>query len=280
MDLKDTQLISSLQRKVVQWLSFYGVSSYSRLYDGCQELVHQESLIRNQELPRTLFYSVVFPLVKVGIIEYGISTDKNTEFFLPLYNSEHSSIKRNIDNASRFSLSNIDREQLIKNGKSILKSLPSIQSYIESLDIEPITNEFRYEYDEFHRTLRRIKDSFKGNPGIYKEQDFVYFPYYLVDIKGKIHKLPSYRTCLECMDYAHSYLLSSSGRKCFEYSDSEHTLRFQRQSHVPPFVMRAMCMINPDVLEKDDIYIGNTVTFNISDKSIIKELTRIFQVKE
>ena len=40
-----------------------------------------------------------------------------------------------------------------------------------------------------------------------------------------------------------------------------------------------MCMISPDVLAKDDIYVGKKVTFYTSDKSIVKELTRIFQVK-
>ena len=81
------------------------------------------------------------------------------------------------------------------------------------------------------------------------------------------------------MDYAHSYIIAAKGRKCFEYSENEHSVRFFQQLHVPPFVIRAMCMISPDVLVKDDIYVGNKVTFYISDKSIVKELTRIFQVK-
>ena len=280
MDLKNTQLISSLQRKILQWLSFHGSVSYSKLYDGCQELIHQESLIRNQDLPSKLFYSIVFPLVKVGIIEYGVSADNCTEFFLPLDRSEHSLIRRDENNASRYSLLNIDREKLSKTGKSILKSLPSIQSYVDSLEVETITNDFKYEYDEFDRKLKKINEPFQIKTGIYKEKDFVYFPYYLVDVKGKIHKLPSYRNSLECMDYAHSYIIAARGRKCFEYSENEHSVRFFQQLHVPPFVIRAMCMISPDVLVKDDISVGNKVTFYISDKSIVKELTRIFQVKK
>ena len=280
MDSKDIQLISSLQKKIIQWLSYYNSISYSNLYEGCQELIRQESLIRKQNLPKTLFYSIVFPLVKVGIIEYGISNDKNTEFFLPLYNTEYSLIRRDINNASRFSLISIDRDKLKKSGINILKSLPSIQSYIESLDIEPVISEFNYVYDASYRTLKKITSPIERQLGIYKEKNLVYFPYYLVDIKGNTHKLPSHRTCLECMDYAHSYIRSASGEKCFEYSEREQSVRFFQQSHVPPFVMRAMCMIYPDILMKDDIYIGNSVAFHTSDKSIVKELTRIFKVKK
>ena len=280
MDLKDIQLISSLQSKLAKWLSYNNSVTYSKLYDACLELLHQESFGMNQELPRSLFYSIVFPLVKVGIIEYGVSGIKNTKFFLPLENDGQSFIKRDANNFSRYSLPCTNKAQLRKAGKNILRSLPSIQTYIEALEVEPITNEFGYVYDEFIRSLKRMNDPFKGDLGIYKVKDLVYFPYYLVDVKGKIHKIPSYRTCFECMDYAHSYILSASGRRGFEYSESEKSVRFFRQSHVPPFVMRAMCMIYPDVFDKDDIYVGNTVKFYEVDKSILKELTRIFQVKK
>lgn len=277
MDLQDSLLISSIQKKLVKWFSFCKCISYSKLYDGCLQLIKQEELSLGQELNRTLFYRVVFPLVRVGIIDYGFSDKGKITFFLPSDEGDNL-IKRKFNDFSRFDLSFMDINKAKDAGKMILSKLPSVKDYVENLDEENI-KDLRFKQNEVNFSLSPIVASSNIEVGIYKERNLVFFPYYLVDMGGIVHKLKSYRESLEEMDYAHSYVLLAKGKKIFEYDSILKTIRFLSLSTVPFFVIRAMCLIDPEVLKDDDIYVGKNVIFHVYDNDVIKELNRIFGVQ-
>lgn len=276
-DSEDILLISLIQKKLVTWLSFCKPVGYSELYTACQKLINQEALLSKQDLKKSLFYQVVFPLIKVGIIEYGLSEEGNTIFFLPRREGDNEIIKRHMDNLSRFDVSVINKDKTLKAGIDILKRLPSIETYINTLEKEE-TEGFKARWNGFHTDLMPINPSDSRKPGLYKKQDLVFLPYYLVDKNGITHRIKSYRENLEGMDYAYSYISIVYEKKQYEFDTTTKTLRFLYMT-VPPFVFRAMCLIDPTVLQSDDVYVGRNVSFHIPDPAIIKDIDRIYKVR-
>lgn len=279
MDLQDTLLISSLQKKIVQWLSFCKIINYSKLYDGCLQLIKQEEIFLGRELKRTWFYRVVFPLIKVGIIDYEVSERGEISFFLPTDDGDNL-IKRKTNDFSRYDTSLIDINKARNVGKMILSQLPSIKDYVRNIQEESISiKDLSYKQDEVNFSLRNVKTASSIEVGLYKERDYVFFPYYLVDIDGIPHKLKTYRESLEDMDYAHSYVQLAKNKSIFGYNSNLESISFFNQPTVPLFVIRAMCLVDPEVLKTDDIYVGKNVSFHVSDDDVIKELKRIYGVK-
>ncbi len=275
--LKDIQLIKLLQNEIVQWLNFCGIISYSKLYKGCNTLISQALYPNNQE-PNVSFYNIVFPLIKTGVIEYGTTERKGTFFFLP-NNDEHSSFfVRSIDNPARLLINTNNKENLTIAGINMLRSLPSIKNYVKSITTTTIYSEFEFMYDEYKMQLKKINTTFNREVGIYKQKDLIYFPYFIADKDGLIHELNSYHRNLEAMDYAHSYVLAAQGKNLYEYNKEHKSFRFLYQKYVPIFIFRAMCLIDPEILYDENIYIGNNVTFHFDDNGITKELNRIFKV--
>lgn len=275
---KDMQTISAIQRKIVGWLSFYDQVSYRQLYHACQELIYEESLKCGRILSRSLFYKIVFPLVKVGIIEYGLSAEGNTFFFLPHYGDD-ALFKRRKENPARFLIDDSEKTNALRIGKGILKTLPSVKTYVESLEIDQSMHDFKYAYDKYCRSLNSMAFGFKGDVGIYKVKDLPYFPYYIVDTKGAVHKINQYYNSFEEMSYACCYYMDFENNPVFSIDIDQMTLKFFRQEYIPSFLFRAMCMVDSNVLELEELYVGKTVTFHIPDMNVVKEVTRILKVK-
>lgn len=278
MDLKDTILISSIQKKLVKWLSFCKFISYSKLYEGCFQLIMQESFSLKREPSRTMFYRVLFPLIKVGVIEYGFSENEGIIFFLPPENGD-TLIKRKANDCSRFDPSYADINKARKAGKMILAKLPSVKEYVKKIEEENIQG-FKFKQNDENFSLSSINDTSNKEVGIYKTRNLAFFPFYLVDREGISHKLKSFRESLEEMDYAHSYVLLAKGKQIFEYNEVSKTICFLFQSTVPLFVIRAMCLIDPNVLKEEDLYLGKSVFFHVSDIDVVKELNRIYGVRQ
>lgn len=281
IDSKSIQIISTIQKKLLKWLSYYDCIAFPKFYNCCKELISLELGPENNDTLYVSFNNVVLPLVKCGIIEHGYFSEKrNTVFlFIPHNAKEAVFLKRQEDNLARYSVENINYEQLYNTGKRILKSLPSIKSYIESSEEMCNVSEFRYKLNIYNSKLEVIHYKYNYEPGIYKVKNLPYYPYYLVDVNGKVHELKSFRKDIESFNYAYSYNYTINGKSPLIYDSTEKTLMFKNQRYVPALVFRAMCMIDPDVFCHEEVYIGDTVSFHFDDKEIIKELSRIYRGK-
>lgn len=276
MDSKYIQLINSIQEKAVTWLSQCRDIKYSRFYDGIQSLIRKESLLMDLGNSGNLFYRIVFPLVKVGIIEYGIDSSGNVFFFLP--DDSNSVIPRIQSRKSRYDISNIDYELAKRVGLGLLKRLPSVTQYVESLEEAPYVS-LKYYYDEYSHELKFLRKDFNYEIGIYKEKDYPFFPFFLTDSKKRIHKIRSYRNSLDENDYAHCYNQATRCSELYSYSKETKQLTFRFQSSIPFLLLRAMCLISPKVLSDDKVYIGERVSFCVENKEVIDEIDRILKVE-
>ena len=274
----NTQIIKQLQYKVLVLISQYGEITYQKLRKEIGNLQEQELKIFNySESSTNLFYQVLFPLVDIGIIEYGMNEERKTVFFIPHLED----FRIDLDHKKKmFSLSFSDSEKLKKNGISLLSSLTSIKTYIESMETVSNSLDFSCYYSEYKSSFVALKGEFQQKVGIYKEKDFIFYPSYIIDALGNIHKLKKSEDCFEMSDYAHSYVQSFYNMPLYGYNDAEKTIVFNRKlSIVPLFIIRALCMIDSDVLKSDEIFVGQPVVFHGIDNSIKKELDRIIGVR-
>ena len=79
-------------------------------------------------------------------------------------------------------------------------------------------------------------------PGVYKEKDYPFYPFYLVDCNGVSRRIFPYQQSFECMFYARCYSRINNGVKLYESRGDELELLSTRI--IQPFIYRALVMLD------------------------------------
>lgn len=259
MDTQDTKIIESLQTNIVNWIDMVGEVSYSKLHRTFTRLAEKEYLGSPGKIDSSLFYKTIIPLVKLGIVEYGVKDDIEAVFYPPIKRVDY------------------DFDKAYKDGLNLLKYLPSIKDYVENLDEAPITIHLKYMFNFKNYSLHSVHDNGVKDVGLYKQGSEKFYPYYLVDCKGTLRKVKRRANSFECFDYASTYVRIHSGEGIWSYEPDGRALTFFDLNYVPPFVIRAMCLIDYNRYSTLKTYIDSDIVFKNVDERVVKELKRIFK---
>lgn len=260
MDTQDTKIIESLQTNIANWIDMVGEVSYSKLHRTFTRFAEKEYLGSSEPLDSSLFYKTIIPLVKLGIVEYGVKNDIETVFYPP---------KKRVD---------YDFDKAYKDGLNLLKYLPSMEDYIENLDEAPITIHLKYMFNPKNYSLHSVLDNSVKKVGLYKQGRERFYPYYLFDdYKGTLKKVKRRANSFECFDYASTYVRIYIGEGIWSYEPNGRVLTFFDLNYVPPFIIRAMCLVDYKNYSDVKTYTDRKIVFHNVDEQIAKELERIFK---
>lgn len=259
MDTQTTKIIESLQKSIINWVDAAGEVSYSKMRRGFTRLVEKEYLWSTESPDSSLFYKALIPLVKLGIIEYGIKDDIETVFYSPIKRKDS-----NLDN-------------LYKDGLNLLKYLPSVSDYIKKLEEAPMTIHVKYKFNPKNYSLNPICDNGVKEVGLYKQGSERFYPYYLVDCDGILRKVRRRANSFECFDYASTYAHIYNEKDVYSYNPKTGELVFFDLNYIPPFIIRAMCLIDYRTYSNVETYTDNRIIFHNVDEHVTKELKRIFR---
>ncbi len=259
MAIQTTKIIESLQWNIVHWIDTVGEVSYSKLQRNFTRLAEKEYLGSSEPPDTSLFYKTIIPLVKLGLIEYGIKEDIETVFYPPMKRVGH------------------DSDKAYRDGLNLLKYLPSIEDYVENLDEAPVTIHLKYMFNPKNYSLHPVHDNGVKEVGLYKQGSEKFYPYYLVDHEGTLRKVKRRANLFECFDYASTYVHIYSGKSVCSYNENDKSLIFFDLNYIPPFIIRAMCLIDYKRYSTVKTYVDDDIVFNNVDESVVKELKRIFK---
>ncbi len=260
MDTQTTKIIESLQKSIVNWVDAVDEVSYSKMRRGFARLVEKEYLERTEEPDSSLlFYRTLIPLVKLGLIEYGIKDDIETVFYPPIEREDSNS-----DNA-------------YNDGLNLLKYLPPVSEYIKKLEEAPGTIRVKYMFNPKNYSLHPVSDNGVKEVGLYKQGSEKFYPYYLVDCGGTLRKIKRRANSFECFDYASTYAHIYVEKDVYSYNPKTGELMFFDLSYIPPFIIRALCLIDYRTYSSVRTYTNSGIVFHNVDKRVTKELDRIFK---
>lgn len=252
-----TENIESLQVAITKFIGIEGEVSYSRLKNVVLVLAQKYNFELPEDKKSKAFYDSVFPLVRLGLIEYGLNNGK-TIFYLPL--------KRN----------DTSLEKAYNDGLSLLYGLPSVSKYVESLPTERNSIKFDYYSSNGYNWINVDNQGV----GFYKQDIRPFYYSFLLDRNGKFHCIEKRERSFEAFDYALSYskLYSNAKHKekLYFLSADNKEVTFNKLAFMPPFVARAFCLIDYESYGSLDSYSKDSICFHNVDDKIIKELTRIF----
>ena len=257
MATADTRIIESLQNAVVKWINTLGEVSYLKLHRGFKRLVEKECTGEPEKI-NSFFYEAVFPLVKLGIIEYGIRDGNETVFYTPL------------DRTST------DSCEAYKDGLNLLKYLPSMSAYVKTLEECPPGMRVNYRLSLKDYRRRPVTDSLR-EVGLYKQKDYDFYPYYLMDCNGILRKVKRRENSFECFDYASAFIHINSGKDVYSYDAVGKNLTVFSLDYMPPFIVRALCLIDYEHFVNVRTFTDKRIVFRNVDEKVIKELERIFK---
>ncbi len=259
MDTRTTKIIESLQKAVVNWIDTVGEVSYSKMQRNFMRLAEKEYLGSSEEPDSSLFYKTLIPLVKLGIIEYGIKDDTETVFYSPM-------IRSDADSANAY-----------KDGLNLLRYLPSVSDYIDNLEEAPGAIRVKYMFNLKDYSLRAVSDNGFKAVGLYKQGSEKFYPYYLVDSGGTLRKIRRRANSFECFDYASTYVHMYSGKSVFSFNPNTDELIFFDLNYTPPFIIRALCLIDYTNYSSVKTYTDTSIVFHNVDERVVKELERIMK---
>lgn len=254
-----TKIIESLQKNVVNWIETVGEVSYSKLQRNFAGLVEKEYLGSEEEIDSSLFYKTIIPLVKLGVIEYGTKDDIETVFYPPEMRATG------------------DAGMAYEDGLNLLRYLPSVTAYIENMGEASGVVRLKYQFNLRNYSLHSLNGNGERETGLYKQGSECFYPYYLVDRSGKIRKVKRRANSFECFDYASTYVHIYSGKSVYSYNPDACELTFFDLNYIPPFIIRAMCLIDYRNYSAVRTYTDTSVVFHSVDKRVIKELDRILK---
>lgn len=257
MATADTRIIESLQDAVVKWINTLGEVSYLKLHRGFKRLVEKEG-DGEPEKTNSFFYEAVFPLVKLGVIEYGVRNGNETVFYTPVDRT------------------NTDSSAAYKDGLNLLKYLPSVSTYVKTLEecAPGLRVSYRLSLKDYRR--RPVTDSLR-EVGLYKQKDYDFYPYYLMDCNGLLRKVKRRENSFECFDYASAYIHINNGKEAYSYDAVGKILTVGNLDYMPPFIVRALCLIDYEHFADVRIFTDKRIVFHNVDEKIIREFERIFR---
>lgn len=275
--------IEPLQRKLVTWIGSYGYVSYSQLQKACSKLMLQQALITGEDVS-SFFFSLVAPLLRTGIVEYGEWNHKSY-FFLcmrdPVAVSKEQSLYIDDSSPHRYSFGLRQKTDEVARSLDMLCSLPSVEEYVNSFTEEKY---FKYECLHYRKNLITLdNESFvnKGNlkVGLYKVENKPYEPTRLIMKDGTIRTVPMYLESLNGFSAAALYAAKENNLSILEYSKQNSTLKFTNWILIPYLIFRPLLLLDFNILKDETIYTKGRIEFHNIDSTVIKELERILGCK-
>lgn len=271
--------VQKFQDQILIWLRDRGPCSVSQLVGACNKLL--EPCDSNSFYSANPIYWLVFPLLKTGILEYGIEesgvvifVSNPVSFKLPdgriiQYNDE--------TNEARFRIvTDIDVECKFY-PLAFLQSFPTISSIIETFP------EYSARADGFGyiRNLSTLKTESAPNSkvfsvGLYKQNNFPYLSYCLVMNDNQKKRVPLMRESLDALNYASCYVLIEQRKPIFRYKKEKEQLIALYPQILPIFIFRALIQFEPKQLLDSKYYKMYVDVFSKVSFSAVGELQRIF----
>jgi len=209
-----------LQDKIFTWIRYREYCTVPQLVSACKKVA--EPYGDNYNYSLNAFYCLAIPLLRVGILEYGIKESKVVifgsslmRFILP----DGRIVQCNDEtNKARFHLVLNSEEASKFQPLLFLQSFPSICSIVKSFpEYDSIPDNFK-----FYRNLLNMKtqprlDFGEQQIGMYKQYDYPYVPFCLL-MKDQIKKqVPLMNEFLDAINFASCYLLAEQGNTIFKY---------------------------------------------------------------
>lgn len=261
MDTTIIKTIESFQVKIVDWINTVGELPYSKLYRGFTRLLDEKNLDKDDDRSSSLFYKTIIPLVKLGIVEYGIKKVSNangTYFYSPIAREKK------------------DIHRVHEEGYKLLRFLPSVSCYINNLAEVNTFFDIEYKFDLRDYKLYPLANKSIG-VGLYKQKNYIFYPFFLRDVNNIYHKVERRMSSFECLDYAFSYVWLNNGCSIYSYNSNNNELTFYNLDFIPPFVIRALCLVDYEHYENITTFTNNKITFIVKNKNVISEIERIFK---
>lgn len=269
--LTTIQNTEELQVSIVNWVRLCQPVLYGNLKKSFMKLVQKEAALSVSEIDSNAFYDLVFPLIQIGVLEYEVNLNGNTVLFFP---EDNSKIRRRPERLDRFDICEECCDMLSQDGLSLLCSLPSINKYIDNLEIS-YGHDLKYRANDYNFKLELLDPKKGMPPGVYKEKDYPFYPFYLVDCNGVSRRIFPYQQSFECMFYARCYSRINNGVKLYEARGDE--LELLSPGIIPPFIYRALVMLDCSVLKTEEAYLGKQKEYRHMTSLAINEIDRIFE---
>lgn len=265
------------------WIRDRGVCSIPQLVSACKKLVQPYG----DEPPYSSnpIFWLVFPLLRLGILEYGIKeagvvvfASNQMRFILP----DNRIIQCNNEvNQARFldvtNEKDADKEVFEFHPLHFLQSFPTIYSMVESYT-EYSTNVGVFG---FYRNLNTLKtepstNSNEQKVGLYKINNYPYIPFCLVLSNNKKKRIPLMGESLDALNYASCYVLMESGKPIFRYYKNEEKLCVLHPALLPVLISRALIQFDPKQLLDLNFHKNSVNEYAKIPLPAIHELQRIF----
>lgn len=276
--------VKTLQTQIITWIRVRNTCSVSQLTVACKRLVEPYG----DDLPHSFhpIYWLVFPLLRLGVLEYAIEDAgvvvfgaRKEKFVLNDGAIIQCSDEKNL---ARFhAVKNLESDVIQEfHPLELLESFPTVQSIIEDFPAYSST----IERFDFSRNLRNLKlephDRSNGyGVGLYKQKDYPYVPYCLILESGDRKKVPSMAQDIDALNYASCYVLIKSVSNILIYNKKNCRLFVSFPLFLPIFISRALIQFSPQKLLGSEVYEKTICEYDNIPLQAIAELKRIFSDK-
>ena len=269
--LSDSQLLS-LQTVIMNWIKHKGCIDFQRSRKTIEDAAMSLS-IDLADLPNAE-YSIIYPLLQVGILECG-KTEKGVKLF-PCASDIHVG-DSNWRYSPEFELPRYRKELNKTNdssvsGYSYFRALPSLKTCIMNWREQHIAN-FSVTYDLRKHSFRYASDK-ESACGIYKQSDEAWVDSYC-RIGDNDYLIPRYSENPEGFRITKSYSMVANGIRLFEYSGQR--LKCLHYADLPIPIIRGLLISAPENLENENFYqYCYQMEFENISGTIVRQLERIF----
>lgn len=271
--------LQTLQDRIFIWIRDRESCSVSQLVDACKRLV--EPYGNNTYYTSNPIYWLVFPLLRIGILEYGIEDSEviifasnKMRFVLP----DNRIIQCNDDkNEARFHLA-IHGEEVSKLYPLLfLQSFPTMESIVETFpEYSARTESFGFCRNLFTLKTEPFYNTDSQKVGLYKQYNYPYVPYCLVMRDMQKKKVMLMGEFLDALNYASCYVLMELERPLFQYIACKKKLVVLYPALLPIFISRALIQFDPKQLLDSQFYTMSVEDYSQIPLSAIREIQRIF----
>lgn len=280
MDNKENrnEQIKSLQKKIILFLSAVNYTSWHILKRNIYNLCENEA----EGISNNLEYSVLYPLLRIGIIE----TARNPETGKLVYClGADSAIQVSDDKCLNITIKDFSCKLLDKNNVGetpiisrdsslvLLRKIPSLEDVIShwvKIDIEMHYLYNRFEKNHFKAVLNTTE------PNLYANSDHFYSEKYIRTREGNLYLLPSIDDNIDAVNIALCYLRIISRNPIFFYDPNAKNVTCWGFNSIIPFVLcRSLLLCDPMILVNGGLHQKTIVINNISN-NYIREIRRIF----
>jgi len=276
--------VKTLQDQIFTWIRIRKNCSVSQLVMACKRLV--EPYKDNLPYASNPIYWLVYPLLRVGILEYAIEEtgvivfgSKKMKFTLPNGTIIQANDEKNL--AWFHITDDFDKDVIQKfHPLELLESFPTVHSIVGTFPAYSST----VEMFDFSLNLKNLKvephNKSKGyDVGLYKQKNYPYLPYCLILIDGVRKKVPLMMDSIDALNFASCYVLIENLNHIFQYNEKYYKLSVMFPALLPIFISRALIQFSPEKLLNPEVYERSICEYDNVPFQAILELKRIFSDK-